>query len=104
MTHEELIADELCRVRIVFADPNNWCQGDAYRGQASCLWAEVGGYCIDSLYRSLPFWFRLKCRLVGPKYAGAVITFNDLPSTTHDDILKLLDKAICIAALRAQSA
>jgi hypothetical protein len=86
----------LTKARELIATPDKWTQGLWKKPDAECycLWGAVyraaGG---DATSREPP-GFTLAWRLVTKQVNGGAITYNDLPSTTHADVLALLDRAI----------
>lgn len=88
----------ILKARELLSDPKRWCKGDLRRQGRVCV---VGAICdaagiVDfSRHNASPVAEMALCRAMAALPVGfrAVPTFNDDPTTTHADVLALLDRA-----------
>jgi len=100
------LADDLIAARALIATPGTWCKGLS-SGQNCTMWAvnlvttgkangtayagarwQAAEHALRRQVPRLPFDHR------GEFDAHPVVRFNDAPTTTHNDILALFDRAI----------
>ena len=101
--HYSLKTDILMRARVLLSNPDCWCKcfNWAYRhsdgavvprgrSQANC-WCLYGAMIIAS---NDPVAITYLDELFGEAEIAKMIAFNDDPATTHDDLLRFIDRNI----------
>ncbi len=92
----------LTTVREALSDPERWYQGSYFNGKstesATCACLEGATWiAAEALYGSPATYDKPADWLISEAAGRPVIDFNDDPSTTHADILAVLDRAIELA-------
>lgn len=98
--------DILKKAREILSDSRRWCKHEsAVRENGArvdplsldaCRWCATGALCKASgTYGSLELMDSIE--LLEAECCVQVVDFNDLPSTTHEDILRVFDQAILSA-------
>ena len=93
------VVEALQKARDHISDPRMWIKGGysengevgAIRGEPCCalgalMWVLDGD---NTFYSEMLHCLRLACPIL-----GRISTYNDLPSTSHEDIMELFDRAI----------
>lgn len=96
----------LDRMRELLATPEGWCQGFLQKRGAMCLYGVINtishGHsdwefvAKDRVLTRMPFspvLAAVETKLKSFVSGGDLVTFNNAPTTTHPDILALIDKA-----------
>jgi hypothetical protein len=94
----------ILKARELLSDPAKWCKGYHTNAGAYCILGAIGARdwndgadeeVIERIESALPLLFRLRAYVFDSwsNLKPAVAAFNDAPSTTHADILALLDRA-----------
>lgn len=110
MNNPARIALVLRRARLLIADPADWLKGTLSNPDKTCFCA-MGALCHvhNHLIPSQTYQVavvdaeKLLDKLAGKRlgYPCNYVAYNDLPDTTHDDILRLFDIAIAEADAQA---
>ena len=83
------VRESLIAARALIDTPEKWIKGSSRNGQ--------GGYCalgaMDKIGPESGCYLALRSALPSEE-PGFVAAYNDLPTTTHADILALFDRAI----------
>lgn len=83
----------ILKARELLSDPAKWCKGAFVSNGAFCIAGAVG---MRAFKDEEPLADKAVTRISGllPPEFASVSTFNDHPSTTHADVLALLDRAL----------
>lgn len=96
----------LLDARAFLSDEKRWTKGSFWRGDACCLkgFMTISGNYNSKAYallsEALPDHFKWDSELA--RLYDPIVRFNDHPSTTHADVLAVLDKAIALALARQE--
>jgi len=89
------LKDDLIAAKALISTPDKWCKG-IDSGKNCVMWAV--GRATGTMTGNNNRWHEaehaLRKALPGHYGGHPVVTFNDLPETTHADIMALFDRAI----------
>lgn len=93
------LAEDLRAARAKITDRAHWIKGSLHHlgAKGEHLYCAVGATEVTGVpwKRVRPMQYALRSAL--PYEGSGTMAFNDSPRTTHADVLKLFDKAICEA-------
>lgn len=98
------VESDLRAARALIVDPNKWVKHSGRAGEDYCAITACGnveGVDLESA-RLDAMWSALKDALPPAWQHRHVYDFNDHPTTTHQDILDLFDRAIEAAAAKGK--
>lgn len=93
LENKDAILKILNNVRMFLDDEKHWCKGVFYRKGAYCLSGAIES--LSKGYKDHSYFAR---KYIRDELGMEISVYNDLPQTTHDDILELIDK--CISKLK----